>query len=78
MATTPFDVLSERVHEIDKKFGTHEAVCAQRYLNIETSLQSVSERVSNTNGIMLTVAGAVVLQLVVILGYLLATYVVTG
>ena len=74
MAATPTEILSERAHEIDKRLTTHEAVCAQRYENIESGMTRLDERISMTNSLLLTVAGATVLQLLAVLGYLLVAY----
>ncbi len=74
MSTTTTEILSERIHEVRRKFETHEAVCAQRYQNIEDAVRRVDKRVSGTNGLLLTVAGATVMQLLAVLGYLLANW----
>lgn len=74
MSTTTTEILSERIHDVRRRFDTHEAVCAQRYENIEAAVQRVDDRVSGTNGLLLTVAGATVLQLMAVLGYLLVNW----
>jgi hypothetical protein len=78
MSTPAVEILSERYHELDKRVSSHEAVCAERYQNLEDGISRVEQSVSDTRGLMLAVAAAVVMQLLAAAAYLFAAWVERG
>lgn len=49
--------------EAHHKISTHEEVCAERYNGITDKMGVVGDRCSRIEGILLAVAGAIILQL---------------
>ena len=56
---------------MDVRLSSHEAVCAERYKNLETGFIGVREEVVVIKNTMWAVTGAVMLQLLTLIGYLL-------
>ena len=55
------------------KLQAHEEICALRYSNIEEKLGDVKNTVALINKVLLTVAGTLGLQMLLALGYFVAS-----
>lgn len=49
------------VIETDKKLGIHEAICAQRYENIESAFENGKKRMQKIEYILYVIAAAILL-----------------